>query len=718
MLISRLQSSSRSRLTIKSASLFFVRNFQPFNVSDSTPSALRTSPADLPSRSKTSIGQHQGNKYKTRQPSNKNLADKVNRDWGAKFTFQDFLDESSKTYFERSGIWNAKTIAMEKKRKLDQIKQSEKLDGQKARRVDRSKQIERLHGRKARKLSRKDVFLPEGSNEEILEHEVTALLAKYQPAERTNDVNGKSDLNIDEQTKAELFFPETIKPRYTEPAEFRQEVELEILEQSSTGDGLALNETKDHVFVIPFAVPGDRVLAKPWAFKGPYTQSDFIKVIRPSPAREGVTPKCKYFGKCGGCQFQMLPYEAQLEHKRDVVKKAYQAFSGLSEAQMPEPLSTFGSPLQYGYRTKLTPHFDTPQAFKKVEHWDKVPEIGFNIKGTSRVMDIEECLIGTEIIQEALQVERQRTADNIQSFRLGATLLIRETTMRTRKDTDQDVAGQEDQTMPCDPTALKLISRETIHNDKKNVQLRYEYDTFVDTKTYTSVGTSLACEYVTTETDSTTTPPTTKAYKFTNTAASFFQNNNSILGPFTSYIYGLCRPQNQDGTPSKIKYLLDAYSGSGLFTLTLSPLFSSSLGIDIDSQGIAAARQNAKANNVLNAGFIDADASALFADVPYPPDETLLVIDPPRKGCDRQFLKQLRRFAPARVIYVSCNVHTQARDVGILLNGFTGQNESWEEPGLVKYEIEMLRGFDFFPQTGHVEGVCVLNRVDNAVEAA
>jgi tRNA (uracil-5-)-methyltransferase len=112
-----------------------------------------------------------------------------------------------------------------------------------------------------------------------------------------------------------------------------------------------------------------------------------------------------------------------------------------------------------------------------------------------------------------------------------------------------------------------------------------------------------------------------------------------------------------------------------------------------------------------------ADAPELFKSVSgYDADETVVVLDPPRKGCDASFLSQLLQFAPRRVVYVSCNVHTQARDVGLLVRGEVeglGGKGGEEEGGKrVRYEIESIRGFDFFPQTGHVEGVAVLNRVD------
>ena len=99
------------------------------------------------------------------------------------------------------------------------------------------------------------------------------------------------------------------------------------------------------------------------------------------------------------------------------------------------------------------------------------------------------------------------------------------------------------------------------------------------------------------------------------------------------------------------------------------------------------------------------DADALFAKVTFPAAETVVVIDPPRKGCDENFLRQLVQFGPERVVYVSCNVHTQARDVGMLVGGMASVNE-----GKGIYEIESLRGLAVFPQTGHVEGVAVLRK--------
>lgn len=601
------------------------------------------------------------------------------------FTRKDQLDLSElKTAPDPNLEYDAIYLAMEKKRKFENQRHHELWM--------QSKQ---------RKLSQKDIFLPEGSNDEVIAWEVRDLLS------RNGSWTGDQEMAVTHNGRLRDL---TGTQGYTQPTELRQEVELEVLRLSSTGDGLALNEAKDHVFIIPFTVPGDRVLAKPWSWKGLYTVSDFIRVVRPSELRQ-AEPQCKYFSKCGGCQLQMLPYKAQLDHKRTIVQQAYEIYSGLNPSQIPDVEETFASPLQYGYRTKLSPHFTPPYFNRRMRPdniWQHgVPPIGFNEKQTGKVMDIENCPLGTDIVNEGLTVERRRVTENIQSYKRGATVLLRETTQR--RVNGEDTAGLTTQTTPSDPREWQLKSSKTEVVDGAP-QITYEYDTHTDTKTYTSAEKSDACEYITTTIDASTSPPTTKTFKFTNFANSFFQNNNSILGPFTSFVYGLCMPKSG----ARIKYLLDAYSGSGLFTLTLSPLFTSSLGIDIDANSIKAARKNAIANDVKNAGFLDADASALFADVPYPAHETLVIIDPPRKGCDREFLLQLRRFGAGRVVYVSCNVHTQARDVGVLVNGFKGRDARWEEDGLAKYEIERLRGFDFFPQTGHVEGVCVLNRVVDA----
>lgn len=492
-----------------------------------------------------------------------------------------------------------------------------------------------------------------GSNEEVLLQDVRRLLKKTQ-------------LNEEEE------------PSLPEPF---TEIELDIEELSSTGDGLARQDGQ--VYIVPFTAPGDRVAAKVIKHlrEEQYTLTDFVRVVNASEHRTG-DPKCPYFSKCSGCQFQHLPYSLQLAHKRSIVEKAYKNFSKLSADQIPIVEETCGSPLQYGYRTKLTPHFDGPPGGRRDRRngekpsWPEVPPIGFMLKGTRKTLDIEDCPIGTDAVRAGLKREKKRVAENINDYQRGATVLLRETTKRIPKN--DEAAKQRGPDEPQDPVLEDLgerLHRKTCLTDHKATSTEY-----IDN------------------------------YRLDNPAGAFFQNNNSILPLVTQYIRErILGPQ----TPSapKIKNMIDAYCGSGFFTITLSPSFTQSIGIDISSQSIDFASHNARLNNLPpeSTHFIAADANALFDSVSsdkFPPAETVVVIDPPRKGCDEGFIRQLMRYAPARVCYVSCNVHTQARDVGMLVTGF-GDVEGG-------YEIESLRGFDFFPQTGHVEGVAMLRRKEGA----
>lgn len=467
-----------------------------------------------------------------------------------------------------------------------------------------------------------------------------------------------------------------------EPQE-QTEVDVSIDELSSTGDGLAHKDGS--VIVVPFAVPGDVVTAKVYKNMPDegYALADFVKVVQAGEHRT-EKPGCGYFTKCSGCQFQHMPYAHQLAHKRTVVERAYQNFSNLPASAVPAVRDTCGSPLIYGYRTKLTPHFDGPpggrQSRRKGEKatWPEVPPIGFMLKGTRKTMDIEDCPIGTDAVRQGNKRERKRVADNIDQYQRGATLLLRENTVRLKKDEAQSTGDEKNGASEEDVVIEDrgdFVHRKTCITDQKAVSSEYIDD-----------------------------------FRLDNPAGAFFQNNNSILPLVTQYIReNILGPDA--GSSSPIKNMIDAYCGSGFFTITLSSMFNKSVGIDISQQSIDFASKNARLNNLPDNSvhFVAGDANALFEafeKADFPPDETAVVIDPPRKGCDEGFISQLMDYGPKRLCYVSCNVHTQARDVGWLVGGMK------KRQGM--YEIESVRGFDFFPQTSHVEGVAFLRRVEKA----
>jgi tRNA (uracil-5-)-methyltransferase len=519
------------------------------------------------------------------------------------------------------------------------------------------------HFKKSKK--QKTATISDGSNEEVLLADVRRLL---------------QDAKLSEDKTAGKELPE----QWTE-------IHVEITELSSTGDGLAQKDGQ--VYVVPFAAPGDTITAKVvkhFPDEG-YTLTDFLSVKKPSEHRT-ETPPCPYFTQCSGCQFQHLPYDFQLAHKKRIVEKAYANFSNLPAGAIPPVGDTVGSPLQYGYRTKLTPHFDAPPGARRDKRkglqvtWDGVPHIGFMKKGTRKTMDIEECPIGTEAVQMGMKRERKRVAAEIDKYQRGATLLLRESTKRE----DYREAAKDGEVDEEEGKVAK-VSKDGKH---------------IDWKTCVTDSRETATEYV-------------DDFRFDNPAGAFFQNNNSILPVVTRYIRdNILGPKDVTATANgnspgpKINNLIDAYCGSGFFTVTLSPIFTHSIGIDISPQSIASASTNATLNHLPEGStrFLAADANHLFASVSleeFPPSETVLVIDPPRKGCDQGFVRQVLEFKPERICYVSCNVHTQARDVGWLVGGLADE-EGMRMEGL--YEVESVRGFDFFPQTGHVEGVAFLRR--------
>lgn len=504
------------------------------------------------------------------------------------------------------------------------------------------------HFKKSKK--QKTSTVAEGSNEEVLLADVRRLL-------KTSNLEDNEKIEPKEQV----------------------EIDVNISVLSSTGDGLAYKDGS--VIVVPYSVPGDIVTAKVYKNNPDqnYALADYVKVVKAGEHRT-ETPGCGYFTKCAGCQFQHMPYAYQLAHKRTIVERAYQNFSNLPASAVPTVRDTCGSPLTYGYRTKLTPHFDAPQGARQARRkgerpvWDEVPPIGFMLKGTRKTMDIEDCPIGTDAVRAGNKRERKRVAENINQYQRGATLLLRENTVRVNKDDPQAVANDED----------------TIIEDRGDV---------VHRKTCITDQKAISSEYI-------------DDFRLDNPAGAFFQNNNSILPLVTQYIReNILGPDASESSP--IKNMIDAYCGSGFFTITLSSMFNQSVGIDISQQSIDFASKNASLNNLPkdSVRFIAGDANALFDAFDrsrFPADETAVVIDPPRKGCDEGFISQLMDYGPKRLCYVSCNVHTQARDVGWLVGGLKNR------PGM--YEIESVRGFDFFPQTSHVEGVAFLRRVDKVEE--
>ncbi len=172
-------------------------------------------------------------------------------------------------------------------------------------------------------------------------------------------------------------------------------------------------------------------------------------------------------------------------------------------------------------------------------------------------------------------------------------------------------------------------------------------------------------------------------------AGDFFQNNPFILPAFAAYV-------RDQAKSSGARFLVDAYCGSGLFTLASARAFERVVGVEVSESSAAFARENAAASGIANAIFIAGDASTIFSGLDFKGDDTAVVIDPPRKGCDGAFLGQLMAFRPRAVVYVSCDPATQMRDLRHFL--------------AAGYEARAVQPFDLFPQTRHLECVITLQR--------
>ena len=399
--------------------------------------------------------------------------------------------------------------------------------------------------------------------------------------------------------------------------------------------------------MVPFALPGERVRARVFRNHQNYSEADLIEVKTPSPHR--VAPRCPLFGRCGGCQYQNLAYAEQLRWKQRQVRELLEHLAGIESAVAP----VIASPRVFGYRSKITPHFQTPAGralYRPAELDAPMPDgrpggpslqvfpIGFLRQGSRHdIVDVPRCEIATEAINQALVDIRTDVRSRLKAgeFKRGATLLLRQAVEGVV--TDYDAVITED---------IPLHSPVSGIQNPKSLRLRF-------------------------------------------LARDFFQNNPFILPAFAGYV-------RDAAAASDARFLIDAYCGSGLFALAAAPSFVRVTGVEISATSIAFAAENAAANGITNARFVAGDAAAIFAGVDFPPGETVVVIDPPRKGCDESFLQQLFAFGPRVVVYVSCDPATQMRDLRRFL--------------AAGYALTAVQPFDLFPQTRHLECVITLRK--------
>jgi 23S rRNA (uracil1939-C5)-methyltransferase/tRNA (uracil-5-)-methyltransferase len=440
------------------------------------------------------------------------------------------------------------------------------------------------------------------------------------------------------------------------PFAYHAELELEIATLTNLGVGLGRvalpgEPESKWVVMVPFTLPGEKVRARVFRNHRNYSEADLLEVLTPSPHR--VAPKCPLFGTCGGCQYQHLTYAEQLKWKRQQVEELLQHMAGIAFAVNP----VIGSPREFGYRSKITPHFRA--------HGREQPlPIGFLKQGTRfDLIDVPRCEIATPEINAKLPEVREQTRRRLAAgeYQRDATLLLRHA--QEGVITDYDAVIHE----VVAPTPSNLLGYSSVAaSEGKTGQLTAESNLIGYFSR--SVAAPLRLHFL---------------------ARDFFQNNPFILPAFTGYV-------RDQAAASGARFLVDAYCGSGLFALSCAPAFERVAGIELSETSIKFAKENAAANGIANAVFRAGDAAQIFAGLDFPPADTAVVIDPPRKGCDESFLQQLFAFGPRAVVYVSCDPATQMRDLRHFL--------------AAGYRLTAVQPFDLFPQTRHLECVSTLAR--------
>jgi 23S rRNA (uracil1939-C5)-methyltransferase/tRNA (uracil-5-)-methyltransferase len=363
------------------------------------------------------------------------------------------------------------------------------------------------------------------------------------------------------------------------------------------------------VVFVPFCLPGEKVRARIYRNDKNHSQADLLAVLQPSPDR--VAAICPLFQQCGGCQYQHLSYPAQLAWKTKQIEGLLKHMAATEFPVNP----CHPSPQQWGYRSKITPHYDKPKSS------DTPMPIGFLANGRRTILDVPQCPIAMDAINAALPAVRENVRNNI--GKKGATLLLR--------------AVVDDANHRYVETNSKAIVTETCGD------LRFHFP-----------------------------------------AGEFFQNNPFILPAFVAHVRRMALVPD-------VEYLIDAYCGSGLFALSLADAFREVAAVEVSEASVQYARQNATTNHITNTRFLAADAEAIFADITFPAEKTSIVIDPPRKGCTPEFLAQLAAFRPRRVVYVSCDPATQARDLTIMQSA--------------GFRLIDCQPFDLFPHTRHIENI-------------
>lgn len=456
--------------------------------------------------------------------------------------------------------------------------------------------------------------------------------------------------------------------------------ELEVTDTGTAGKAVARFENR--VVFINHAVPGDVVDVQIRKKRKNYLEGDVVRIHTFSPGRRD--PFCSHFGICGGCKWQDMDYDAQLRFKQKQVADQMARIAGLGEEVSSLISPILPSPENRWYRNKLEFTFSSKRWLtrEEIDSGKEItePALGFHIPGLfDKVVNIDTCYLQPEPSNKVRSFIRSYALKHHYPYfdirnqeGLLRNLIIRTTTTGETmvvvsffRDEQEKITRLMKALQEAFPDITSLMY---VINPKGN-----------DTLEGLEVQTFSGRDHIIEEMD---------GLKFKIGPKSFFQTNTKQaerLYRVTADFAGLTGMEN----------VYDLYCGTGTIGLFLASRAAGITGIETVKDAVSDAEENARLNNIENAAFIAGDARILFNrdlfSVHGNPD--VVILDPPRAGVHQDILKVLLEQKPEKIVYVSCNPATQARDLITLLE---------------KYRIRRIQPVDMFPHTHHVENVVLL----------
>ena len=469
----------------------------------------------------------------------------------------------------------------------------------------------------------------------------------------------------------------------------RKRKEFPILENVTITDvaaeGKALARVNDMVVFVPFVVPGDVVDLKIRKKKHSYCEAEVVRFVKYSETR--AEPVCQHFGVCGGCKWQNLPYEEQLRAKQQQV---FDQLSRISHVQLPEFNPIMGSQLTLHYRNKLefgcsNKRWLTREQVASGETFDTMNAIGFHITGAfDKILPIEKCWLMDDLQNRIRnEIRDYALANGITFFDLRQQVgLLRDVMIRNSDTGEWMVLVQfhfesegDQQTAEALLSHLgeqfpQITSLLWVDNQKCN-------DTFGDLPVQVFKGNDHIFEVM-------------EDLKFKVGPKSFYQTN-------TLQAYHLYDVARQFANLNGNEIVYDLYTGTGTIANFVARKAKKVVGVEYVPEAIEDAKVNSELNGIDNTTFYAGDMKDILNDefIAENGQPDVIITDPPRAGMHADVIETIVRANPKRIVYVSCNPATQARDLIALDNN---------------YEVKAVQPVDMFPHTPHVENVVLLER--------